>query len=153
MIESESPMRVVIDTNIWSSGLLWKGLPWHVLRLAEENKVEIVAMLPMLEELETVLYYSRLQPRRLELSLEIADLIAYATTLVSMVELERIEPVVIADPDDDVFVKCAVAAGAKYLIPGDKHLLALEQWQGIPVVTPPRVPRTRISPPSGQVNR
>lgn len=136
MLESESPVRVVIDANVWISGLLWKGLPWHVLRLAEENKVEIFATVSMLEELEIVLRYSRLQPRRLELGLEIADLIAYATTLVSMVELERIEPVVTADPDDDVFVNCAVAVGAKYLISGDNHLLALEQWQGIPIVTP-----------------
>jgi len=122
VLENELPVRVVIDTNAWISGLLWKGLPWHVLRLAEVNRVEIVATLSMLEELEAVLYYSRLQPRRLELSLEIADLIVYATTLVSVVELEQIESVVITDPDDDVFVNCAVAAKAEYLISGDNHL-------------------------------
>jgi putative PIN family toxin of toxin-antitoxin system len=80
VLENELPVRVVIDTNVWISGLLWKGLPWHVLRLAEENRIEIVVTLPMLEELETVLHYSRLQPRCLELGLEITDLIAYTTT-------------------------------------------------------------------------
>jgi putative PIN family toxin of toxin-antitoxin system len=55
VLESESPVRVVIDANVWISGLLWKGLPWHVLRLAEENKVEILATVSMLEELEIVL--------------------------------------------------------------------------------------------------
>jgi len=98
--------------------------------------VQIWATLSMLEELETVLHYPRLQPRRMELGLRIADLMAYATALVSLIELKRLEPVVIADPDDDVFVNCAMAVGARYLISGDKHLLDLEQWQGIPIVTP-----------------
>ena len=51
MLESESPMRVVIDTNIWVSGLLWKGSPWDILRLAEEKKIEAFATATMLEEL------------------------------------------------------------------------------------------------------
>lgn len=33
-------MRIVIDTNIWISGLLWKGDAWHLLNLAEQGKVE-----------------------------------------------------------------------------------------------------------------
>jgi len=135
-LESESPMRVVIDTNVWVSGLLWKGTPWQILRLAEEKKVEIYATTSMLEELETVLQYPRLQPRRLELGLAVVDFTAYATALVSLVELEQIEPVVIADPDDDVFVNCALAVGAKYLISGNQHLLALKQWRGVSIVTP-----------------
>lgn len=136
MLESESPMRVVVDTNVWISGLLWKGTPWHILRLAEEKKIEIYATASMLEELETVLHYPRLQPRCLELGLEIVDLMVYATALLSLVKLERIEPVVITDPDDDVFVNCAMAVGAKYLISGNKHLLDLKQCRGIPIVTP-----------------
>ena len=83
-----------------------------------------------------MLRYPRLQPRLLELGLEIADLIAYAAALVSLIELERIEPVVVAEPDDDIFVNCATAVGARYLISGDKHLLDLGQWRGIPIVTP-----------------
>lgn len=129
-------MRVVVDTNVCISGLLWKGLPWHVLRLAEEKEIEIWATASMLEELEAVLHYPCLQPRRLELGLEIADLVAYAAALVCLIELERIEPVVAVDPDDDVFVNCALAVRAKYLISGDRHLLDLERWQGIPIVTP-----------------
>lgn len=95
MLESEWPMRVVIDTNIWVSGLFWKGSPWQILRLAEEKKVEVFATATMLEELETVLHDPRLRPRRVELGLEIADLLAYATALISLVAIEQIEPVVI----------------------------------------------------------
>ena len=129
-------MRGVIDTNVWVSGLLWTGPPWQILCLLEQKRIEAFATVSMLQELETVLHYPRLQSRRQELGLEIADLLAYATALVSLVELQRIDPVVLADPDDDVFVNCAVAVRAIYLISGNRHLLDLKQWQGILVVTP-----------------
>lgn len=129
-------MRVVIDTNVWISGLLWKGPPWQILRLLEQKSIEGFATVSMMQELETVLHYPRLQPRLQELGLTIADLVAYATSLVSLIELEHITPVVLADPDDDVFVNCAMAVRAIYLISGNKHLLDLGQWQDIPIVTP-----------------
>lgn len=50
-------MRIVLDTNVWISGLLWRGLPWKLLRLAEARQVEICMAPPMLEELERVLTY------------------------------------------------------------------------------------------------
>jgi putative PIN family toxin of toxin-antitoxin system len=34
-------VRIVIDTNIWISGLLWRGLSWNLLRLAEADQVEL----------------------------------------------------------------------------------------------------------------
>jgi putative PIN family toxin of toxin-antitoxin system len=129
-------MRVVVDTNVWVSGLLWKGLPWRLLRLAEAEKVEIWATPSMLLELETVLRRPQFEARRRELDLETWEIVAYAATLVSLVDLERIEPIVAADPDDDVFVNCALVVGAGYLISGDGHLLDLEEWEGISIVTP-----------------
>ncbi len=34
-------MRIVIDTNIWVSGLLWKGDAWRLLKLVEDGKLEL----------------------------------------------------------------------------------------------------------------
>jgi predicted nucleic acid-binding protein len=34
-------VRIVIDTNVWVSGLLWRGMPWKLLCLAEEGEVEL----------------------------------------------------------------------------------------------------------------
>jgi uncharacterized protein len=40
-----------------------------------------------------------------------------------------------ADPDDEMFIECAVAARADYLVTGDKgHLLALKQAGGVPII-------------------
>ena len=70
-------MRIVLDTNIWVSGLLWKGLPWRLLRLAEQQKIELCAAAPILTELYEVLSYDRLQPRLQQLSLTREELFPY----------------------------------------------------------------------------
>jgi len=40
------------------------------------------------------------------------------------------------DPEDDKFIRCASAAGAKYIISGDRHLLALKKFQKIKILSP-----------------
>jgi len=130
-------MRIVIDTNLWISGLLWRGLPWRLLRLAEARKVELCVAPPLLTELADVLAYERFQPRLQQLGLVPADLVAYALRLVTILDAPESEkaPIVAADPDDDIFLRAAVAAGASYVLSGDHHLLELEEYAGIPILT------------------
>lgn len=127
----------MIDTNIWVSGLLWRGMPWNLLRLAEEGQVELCMAPSMLVELAEVLNYERLQPRLEQLGLTSSKLVAYAMSLASMFEVQVSEgsPIVVADPDDDVFLRCALVAGAAYVVSGDRHLLAVGEYAGIPILT------------------
>jgi predicted nucleic acid-binding protein len=53
-----------------------------------------------------------------------------------LIEPGVIKPVVIADPDDDVVLACAVAARAEAIVSGDKHLIDLTEYEGIPILTP-----------------
>jgi putative PIN family toxin of toxin-antitoxin system len=41
-----------------------------------------------------------------------------------------------ADPDDDKFIHCALAAGAPYIISGDRHLLDVSGHGGVQVIRP-----------------
>ena len=128
-------MRIVIDTNIWISGLLWRGLPWKLLCLAEAGEVELCIAPSMLIELAEVLSYERLQPRLEQLGLIPAELVAYAMNLASILEVPEGSPIVVADPDDDVFLHCAVIAGAACVVSGDDHLLDLDTYADIPILT------------------
>jgi predicted nucleic acid-binding protein len=38
------------------------------------------------------------------------------------------------DPDDDMVVECAVLGRATHIVTGDKHLLALNNYQSIAIV-------------------
>lgn len=90
----------------------------------------------MIEELARVLSYSRFQPRLEQLGLSSAELITYAISLTSVFDVPQGESTIVtADPDDDVFLRCAVAAGAAYVVSGDHHLLDLEKYAGVPILT------------------
>ena len=128
-------MRIVIDTNVWVSGLLWRGMPWKLLCLAEEGEVELCITPSMLVELAEVLSYERLQPRLQQLGLTPEELVAYALNLASVFEVPEGDPIVVADPDDDIFLRCATVVGATCVVSGDRHLLDLGEYAGIPIIT------------------
>ncbi|MCA9968474.1 MAG: hypothetical protein KC423_29720, partial [Anaerolineales bacterium] len=64
-----------------------------------------------------------------------AELVRGYTALTIRVEPATIYPVVVNDPDDDVFLACAISAGAQVIISGDSHLLDLEAYQQISIVS------------------
>ena len=58
---------------------------------------------------------------------------------------------IVADPDDDKVLECAVVANATHIVSGDrKHLLPLGSYRGIRVVSPAEFLRTieSLNPPS-----
>jgi putative PIN family toxin of toxin-antitoxin system len=120
--------RVVFDTNIWISGLLWRGKPYQCLLLARSGLVEAVYCPPMLGELtqklrepfgfdENHIRAAVYDYRRISHRFEIVGDLA----------------VVSDDPDDDKFVECAVVSGASAIVSGDRHLLNLQEYQAIRV--------------------
>jgi uncharacterized protein len=128
-------VRIVIDTNIWVSGLLWKGDAWRLLKLAEIGKIELCIAYPMLLELEEVLNYERFQTRLQVLGAASTQLAAYALGLATAIDASRTGlPIVAADPDDDIFLVCAVEAKAVYVVTNDRHMLALKSYKGIDIV-------------------
>ncbi len=44
--------------------------------------------------------------------------------------------VVASDADDDMFIECALVAGASMIVSGDHHLLDIEEYQETRIVTP-----------------
>ena len=129
-------MRIVIDTNIWVSGLLWRGPAWRLLRMAEDGQVEICIAPAMLLELAEVLGYERLQPRLATLGETADELVAFALNVSTPLDVSRGPVTLVAnDPDDDIFLACAVAAGASYVVTADRHLLRMATHEAIPIVS------------------
>jgi putative PIN family toxin of toxin-antitoxin system len=128
-------MRIVIDTNIWVSGLLWRGLPGRILLLAEAGQIELCTCPDLVDELQQVLSHEKFQSRLGELGLSVNDLLLYVLDLALVFESEIRSPIVKADPDDDIFIYCALAAGADYIVSGDQHLLDIGEYKGISIIT------------------
>lgn len=128
-------MNIVIDTNIWISGLLWRGPARRLLDLAESGTVTICVTYAMLLELEEVLSYERLQPRLRKLGFTPSYLASYALQLSRPYDVERAwPPIVDEDPDDDIFLLTAVKAKARYIVSADRHLRKLKTYEGIPII-------------------
>ncbi|MBI3385275.1 hypothetical protein HY030_03740 [Candidatus Gottesmanbacteria bacterium] len=44
--------------------------------------------------------------------------------------------VVAKDPGDDKFIACAISGNANYLVSGDKHLLEMNNYHGLKILSP-----------------
>ena len=127
-------MRAVADTNTIVSGLLWHGPPRQVLDAAREGKIELFTSAILLAELEDVLSREKLARRLALANVLDRDLLLGYAALALMVEPAVIEPVILADPDDDAVLACAIAAGAQAIVSGDTDLLNLKAYQGIKIL-------------------
>ncbi|MBS0305709.1 MAG: putative toxin-antitoxin system toxin component, PIN family [Proteobacteria bacterium] len=126
-------MRLVLDTNVVASAVLWGGMPRLLLQAARDKRVEIFTSTPMLAELTDILGRRKFAEKIAASQLTVDQLVdgyAQLAVLVRPVTTPRIAP----DPDDDVVVGTALAAQAGFIVTGDKPLLSVAEHQGIEVI-------------------
>jgi putative PIN family toxin of toxin-antitoxin system len=124
------PERVVFDTNIWISGLLWRGKPYRCLLLARAGIVQPVYCQAMAAELaqklRQVFGFSENHIRAVLYDLR---------RVTENVEITGNLHVIADDPDDDKFIECALLAGASLIVSGDHHLLDLGEYEGVCILS------------------
>ena len=130
-------MRVVVDTNVAVSGLLWPGPPNQILKWARDSILEIVACEQTTDELRRVLRYKRFAQRLSTLETNAAEVFAYFVNLVFFVPIPELIPKeIVEDPFDNFFLALASHNNARLIISGDRHLLDLLEYEHIQIVTP-----------------
>ena len=130
-------VRVVLDTNVLISGLLWLGAPHHVLGLAESGEIELCATPSLLEELHDALSRPKFRAPIHRRRTSVDELVASVAAKVRLYDVTpRIVEPRLRDRDDVILLACARAAQAAYIISGDNDLLALESVQSISILSP-----------------
>ena len=125
-------MRVVVDTNVFVSGVFFGDPPGDVLSAWRDGLIEALVSREIVDEYVKV--GDRLSRQFPGVDLGPAlDLVAAAAKLFLAPPLPH---AVCRDADDDKFLACAVAGKAKYVVSGDRDLLAISSWQGVTVVRP-----------------
>jgi uncharacterized protein len=128
-------MRVVIDTNVFVSGLMLPAsIPGRILVAAQAGGFEIVLCEPILEEIGAALRYPKVRKR---IALSDEELDRYVQALRYVADLADPTGIVVdvpGDRDDEVILATLVVAKADWLITGDAALLALADRYAI--ITP-----------------
>jgi putative PIN family toxin of toxin-antitoxin system len=127
-------VRLVLDTNVVASALLWSGSPRQLLHYGRVGRVTLITSASLLAELTDILSRVKFEKKIAESLLsvdEIVDLYAELAELVRPTPLPRLAP----DPDDDVVIGTAIAAKAEFVVTGDKALLSVEQYKGVRIVS------------------
>lgn len=130
-------MIVVLDTNIIISALLApRGRPSAVIKLWEADKFDVATSPALISEFRRVLTYEHVN-RYLKLTAEELDnFLNLFQSIVINVDPQKNLDLIEDDPDDNRILECASEANASYIVTGDKHLLQLEEYQGIVILSP-----------------
>jgi len=123
--------KVTLDTNVYLSALFWKGNPHRVFLQCVKGAVLNSVTPAILSELEGKLRYKFSVPQ--EKVKEMIEMVTYSSTIVfPSVRVYAVKD----DPADDKIIECALEADASFIITGDQHLLQLQKFQNIKIVTP-----------------
>jgi uncharacterized protein len=133
--KTATPLRLVLDTNIVISGLLWRGSPRQLLDQASDDRtIKLFSSETLIEELRNSLTYRKFEKRLSQAGLAIDDAVLLYRGLVEIMEPAPISGMVPRDADDDAVAAIAIAAKAHAIVSGDKDLTSLEKIAAIPVL-------------------
>ena len=126
-------LRVVIDTNVVISAILFGGTPGALIPLWKNGRIQPILGKDIFNEYLRVLAYPKFELTENEIAyLLYQELLPYF----EVIDVTPEKTFVPRDPTDDKFICCALKARAEMIISGDVHLLSLEKFGTIRVVTP-----------------
>jgi putative PIN family toxin of toxin-antitoxin system len=130
-------LLVVMDTNVIVSGILSsKGAPAELLKAWRERRFLLLSTSAIIAEVRAALQYPHIR-KKYSLDDEEVD---QTITLLEHVALlvggdANVAGSVPDDPKDEMFLACALDGQADLIVSGDHHLLDLESYRDIPIMT------------------
>jgi len=124
---------IVVDTNVFLSGIFWKGnFSSQVIDLWRNRKVDLISSIPIIKELTRNLKGFKIKMDE-DLVQEWENVILENSLLVE--PKEEID-IVKGDSSDNKFIEAAVTGKANYIVTQDNHLLKIKEFRGIKILTP-----------------
>ena len=125
-------MKVILDTNVFISGIFYSGPPNQILNAWRDGKIQLVVSHDILREyLRVGEIFADKFP-----SIELQPILDLVTIEAELHVVEDLSERVCSDPDDDKFLACAIASGSKIIVSGDKHLVKVSGFHGIEILKP-----------------
>lgn len=123
--------KVVLDTNILVSALLFKGDLAGIVDLWKNGRIIPVLSRETFAEFKAVLEYPKFSLKGREIQLIIEEEVLPYFEIVEIIDKAKS---ICRDPDDDKFIACAVSASADFIVTGDKDLLDLDKYKSVRII-------------------
>lgn len=129
-------MRVVLDTNVLVSAFLFAQRLGRLVRLIEQGAITPCFVVSTFRELETVLRDKKFAPLFASTRKSVDQILEDLQGRSVILDDPKVIPDVTADPPDNYVLAAAKLASAVCVVTGDKLLLAVRQFENIPIITP-----------------
>lgn len=132
-----STARVVLDTNVLISAFISPNkdsAPRQLYDACVRGRFFLLLSDDILEEVFDVLNRPRIKRMYKLTDKEISQFILELKKNTIVATHTNIS-VVVEDPDDNKFIACAIDGKGDYIVSGDKHLLDLEAYNGVRILT------------------
>jgi putative PIN family toxin of toxin-antitoxin system len=126
--------KVVLDTNILISALLFEGKLAQLVDLWKNGRIVPVLSRETFAEFNAVLEYPKFSLTRQEIKVIIEEEVLPFCEIAEVTDKIR---EVCRDPHDDKFIACAVSASADFIVTGDKDLLDLGKYKSVRIIDAP----------------
>ena len=129
-------IRAVVDTNVLVSGIISEqGAPRQIVNAWYQRQFTLLTSALIIAEVMRVLHYPHLQ-MTYHLSEEDILLVRDALLNDALVLEDMYQVTRSRDPQDNLFLACALEGHADYLVSGDAHLLEIKYYHGVQIVAP-----------------
>ncbi len=130
-------MKIVLDTNVWLSGIFWDREAGKIIEKAEKKDIQIIISEDILSEIINVLNReSKFQKYLFNLRLSIEDILRTALSISTLIETKNKLDIIKADPKDNIILEAALEGKSEYIISYDNHLLNMIEFRGIKIISP-----------------
>lgn len=130
-------MKVVLDTNVWLSGLFWKGEANKIIELAEKGEFNVVISKEIIFEVMEVLNKEAKFQKFLDNKKQkIEDLIRTILSISELVDVKTKLDIIKEHPADNIILELALDGKANYIVSYNKHILNLREFRGIKIAIP-----------------
>ena len=124
-------MRVVIDSNVWISALVFGGKPRQVLEKCVKNGDEIIVSSELIGEIRRIIKH-----KFTDFINDFEDLLMVLKQFLVYYQIGENPVNVCRDPNDNFLLELAAKARVKTIVSGDKDLLEIKNYKSIKIITP-----------------
>ncbi|MBI2336896.1 MAG: putative toxin-antitoxin system toxin component, PIN family [Deltaproteobacteria bacterium] len=137
-------IRVVIDTNVFISALLFEGVVAQLVPLWKQKSFQYLLSKSVMSEYLRVLSYPKFKLTEAEIKYLLEEELL---PFVEIVQERKTKVPSLEDPDDEKFLQLAMLGKAQYLVSGDSVLLKLKNFKQCQILNP--IQFLKLVSPSG----